>query len=376
LLSTTRLLPFFSLPWQTECPDRQGDAPSCLHRTAIHARFSTAIHKGFALERFERFVKMDRMLRGTESVSRQRFLEEIAVSKATFKRDLDYLRDRVGAPIVYDRQTNGYRYDKSDGSGYALPGLWFSGAELHALLTMEHLLEGMGSSFLTSHLEPLRSRIQNLLEAGTLAGEEIGCRVRLLPTGQRFVGSDRFREIIDPLLRRQRIRLVHFNRKTRETTRREVSPQRLTYYRDNWYLEAWCHLREGIRLFSLDAIQEVESLEVPALAVAPSTLAQEVDSGYGIFSGKQVRTAVLRFSEPAAQWVSASQWHPDATGGHDRAGRYVLRIPYANDTEILMDILRYGADIEVLRPAALRQKAVAALETAIQLYRVRSAPQK
>ena len=59
------------------------------------------------MDRLERFYRMQGLLRNRRFVRTQEFLEELGVSRATFKRDLEYLRDRMHAPIVYDRRPRG-----------------------------------------------------------------------------------------------------------------------------------------------------------------------------------------------------------------------------------------------------------------------------
>ena len=79
------------------------------------------------MERTERFYKIDRLLRDNRSVSLERFLEVLSISKATFKRDIEYMRDRLSAPIIWDRELRGYIFDETieDAQSYELPGIWF-----------------------------------------------------------------------------------------------------------------------------------------------------------------------------------------------------------------------------------------------------------
>ena len=94
------------------------------------------------MERTERFYKIDRLLRDNRSVPLERFLEVLSVSKATFKRDIEYMRDRMSAPIVWDRELRGYVFEENveDHQAYELPGIWFNQSEIFALLSMESLL--------------------------------------------------------------------------------------------------------------------------------------------------------------------------------------------------------------------------------------------
>lgn len=310
------------------------------------------------MDRTERFYKMQQLLEERRAVPLSLIMEELDVSRATVKRDLEYLRDRLNAPIVWDRELRGYRFDNphTGAPKYALPGLWFNASEVHALLTMEHLLSNLQPGFLGPHIEPLRVRIRMLLDSGDHSAEEVSKRIRVLHMAARPFNPAHFETLSTGLLGRHRLRIHHYNRRTDETVQREVSPLRLIYYRDNWYLDAWCHLRNGLRSFSVDVIKKAELLNKKARNVADWHLDEVLGAGYGIFSGKKTRKAVLRFTPARARWVSAEEWHPEQESRFDEQGHYVLTVPYSDDTELMMDILRYGSDVEVLRPKDLRKK--------------------
>jgi predicted DNA-binding transcriptional regulator YafY len=173
------------------------------------------------------------------------------------------------------------------------------------------------------------------------------------------VPAKEFETIAKAVLTRKRLRITHHNRERGEELTREVSPQRLVHYRDNWYLDAWCHLREGIRVFGLDAISAVEVLSTRAKAVSERELDEELAGSYGIFAGKPKHTALLRFTPARARWVAKELWHPQQRASYDEEGYYLLEVPYADDREIVMDILRHGAEVEVVRPVALRARIAA-----------------
>ena len=303
-------------------------------------------------------------------VPMRHFLETLGVSRSTVKRDFDYMRDRMQAPIHWDRSQQGYCYQYQQGEPvFDLPGLWFSASEIHALLTMDHLLSIMQPGLLASHIAPLRERIRKLLESGDHSAEAIEERILLQNLATRSVEPEHFQSIVSALLARKRLRVSHYHRGHDSQVSRELSPQRLIYYRNNWYLDAWCHLRNGLRRFGMDAITQPEIIDQPAKEISKTRLQRELSAGYGIFAGRAQQHAVLRFSPKIARWVAHEQWHPDQQGAFDEQGYYRLTLPYSNPTELVMDILRYGADVEVLEPVALRELVVERLEEALAVYR-------
>jgi predicted DNA-binding transcriptional regulator YafY len=320
------------------------------------------------MDRTERFYRINQLLSARQAVPMQVFLEELEVSPATFKRDLEYLRDRLQAPILWDRERQGYRYDDHTSHPFELPGMWFNESEVHALLVMEYLLENLQPGLLTPHIKPLQIQVRALLDRGDHSVEEIHHRIRILPMAARRMRLKTFEILCVALLSRKRLHITQFSRQRNEHTQRDVSPQRLVYYRDNWYLDSWCHLRKDLRTFSVDTIEEAELLTTAAKDVPDQELDEIFLPGYGIFSGKKTKTAKLRFTPERARWVSREEWHPEQITSLDREGGYRLEFPYSDDRELIMDILKFGPDVEVLGPTSLRKAVVERLHSSLKQY--------
>lgn len=320
------------------------------------------------MDRSERFYIIAQMLQQSRGVSKEQFLQRLEVSLATFKRDLAYLRDRMGMPIEFDVELRVYRLPQQEGESHELPGLWFNESELYALLSMQGLLESIQPGMLAPHLEPLAERIQTLLGQGVVSHQEIQNRVKVVNVQGRRFNPGFFAEISQALLQRRRLQIQHYNRSQGSRLQRELSPQRLVHYRGSWYLDAWCHLREALRTFSLDAMQSVDKTDEACKDVSLQELQQQLDGGYGIFRGEIDGQARLRFSAKVATWVRHEQWHPKQRGQLLADGSYELQLPYANPTELIMDVLRYGPEVKVLEPPALKQAIAQQLRDSLQQY--------
>jgi predicted DNA-binding transcriptional regulator YafY len=289
---------------------------------------------------------------------------QLECSRATLNRLLGELRT-LGAPLLYDREHGGYRYDHKD--TFELPGFWINAVELQALLTMEILLDQTESGPLTTLLVPIKSRITAVLNAHGLSADAQARRIRLVRIASRG-GGPAFQAVADAVMQRKRLAINYFVRQRDEHTERIVSPQRLVHYRDNWYLDGWCHTRAALRSFALDAIREARLCDEPARDIDTATLDAHYASAYGIFAGTPTAWAVLRFSPMRARWLIAERWHAEQRGRVLDDGRYELSLPYADSRELVMDILKYGPDVEVVSPEELRREVAARLAAAVRLY--------
>ncbi len=319
------------------------------------------------MDRTERFYRIRRRLIEKGALTRREIEENLEISHATFKRDIEYLRDRLNVPVIWSRERQAYVIDP-EAELTELPGVWFSPAEIYALLEIDHLLDGLGAGLLGRKLEPLRARLRSLLESGDRGHREIRRRIRVLALGSRRVNRDVFEAISLALLGRRQVHIRHLRRGDGGITERSVSPQRLVHYRYNWYLDAWCHVRKDLRVFAVDAILNARVTGEPALEVADENLDRVLGAGYGIFAGAETQTAVLRFGPESARWVADEVWHSRQVGRIEADGSYRLELPYSKEPELVMDLLRHGAGVEVLAPPSLRARVADELAAAAKLY--------
>jgi len=299
-------------------------------------------------------------------ISVSELCEYLETSDKTLYRDIQELRDQYLAPVHLQ---DGYlSYEKKEQKNFELPGVWFSDDELQALLAAQQWLSQIQPGLLDEHISPLKQLIINMLSKHGHPPQQALQRIRILGIGQRSSHAHHFTKIAGAVLDRKQCQLGYINRQTAQVTYRSVSPQRLTHYRGNWYLDAWCYLKQDLRTFSLDNIQKIDVLETSATDVDEKLLTEHLESAYGIFSGQADKTVILQFTGIHANYIEKEQWHPEQQGEWQQ-GKYILKIPYHNPTELIMDILKYGADIEVLAPKALRREVQQKIRAMWTIYK-------
>lgn len=321
------------------------------------------------MSRREKLYHLHDILRQRRTpISRQRLMDELGCSQATLYRLVNELRDVLGAPLEQDPETRHYYYDRSLAGNFELPGLWISPDELQALLTARQILVNVQPGLLQDELDQLQQRMSQIIDAEGIDFSAHPERIHIRHDAGRPVPGRLFEDLLRALYSERRLRIRYHGRRRDEVSERIVSPQRLTSYRDRWYLDAWCHQANGLRSFAVERIQQLDILDDVVERLAAVTLSAHFDQAYGIFSGPAEHRAEIRFSPEAARWAADEHWHPEQHTHIEPDGSLLLVLPFGSDRELVMDVLRYGSDAEVLAPATLRRRLTEEIQRMSSAY--------
>jgi len=301
-------------------------------------------------------------------ISRHDLMERLGCSQATLYRLIAELRDFLGAPLEQDSENRGFYYDRSYEQPFDLPGIWISPGELQALLTARQVLGNVQPGLLEGELKSLQGRITSLLQKKGVEPESGESRIHIQNVAGRAVPARMFQDVLGALVQRKRLKIRYHGRGRDEESERVVSPQRLTQHRNSWYLDAWCHEAEGLRSFALERIREQTLVEKKAKAVSKARLSEHFDRSYGIFSGPAEHTAELKFTPEMSRWVAEENWHPEQQGEFLEDGSWLLKVPFSGARELIMDIMRYGSEVEVLAPGFLREAVAKEAQRTSDIY--------
>ena len=297
-------------------------------------------------------------------IGKSELARRLECSEKSVGRYLDELRDLYGAPIRYNGK--GWFYDRAIKDRWQLPGLWLTKEETQSLLLLLTLLERFGNGLMTEELQGIKVRIAQLTVRQGIDVAALQQRIRVIPVGNRQTAGRDITQVVNALIARKRIRFEYedFNG---TSSHRQVSPQRLVYYRDNWYLHGWCHTRNALRNFSVARMGHALIAELDATEVGEPELEAHFESSYGAFSGEPTEVALLRFLPPMAAEIASQTWHTSQQGRWDDED-YLLEVPYSQVPELLRDVLRHLPHVIVEEPARLRDRLREVLAQAESLH--------
>ena len=313
------------------------------------------------MDKFDRIQRLHRQFKTHHHpIPLKQLAERLECSTRTVQRDIDLLRNIINAPLVQSHAPEGWHYQPQAFDSYELPGLWLTSQELQCLILVLHLLKEVGRGLLNQELAIIEKQIDQLLQARGIARSQFNDKIKIIALGNRQILTTTFEKVVSQLLQQRDLHIEYCDF-SQQITQRQISPQRLVFYRENWYLDAWCHQRQGLRTFAIARIQALSCIETPITPVDAAQLDAHFAKGYGLFAGDAPFTAHLRFLPRVAHEIASQRWHPDQHGEWQKDD-YLLHIPYADPRELLLDILRYTPDVIVESPTELRDAVIQRLQ--------------
>jgi len=318
-------------------------------------------------DRAARYLKIAMILKDyPDGISAQALADRIGVSKRTVYRDVLAMDEQAGLPIWNDEGKFGL-----DKGAFLQPlaltlheaTTLFLAARMLAKASDEHDTELIGAFVkLASILPPvLAEHIQATVDAfsTTPANDRFTRVFRVLAEAwakQRVVQIEYDAGVYDPKKgpRKTRVRPL------------AIEPSALTHA---LYLIGYDESRKARRTYKVERI--LSASLTPETFTPPETEspARELLKAWDVIADEDPVKVVIRFSPAVAKRAAETRWHPSQVLEPQADGSLLWRGQIAGMREIRIWILGWGADAEVLEPAALRDEVAAELKKAAALYR-------
>jgi predicted DNA-binding transcriptional regulator YafY len=267
--------------------------------------------------------------------------DQFEMSIATSKRDINYLRDRLCAPLSFDPKKNGFCYQE----GFHLP--FEESPRIIFLLAMLSKLADEAGLGELQEVKQLEQRLSAMIspDYGTVIDSLQCLWIEIESIDHRI-----FEIIIEAVVKKQMLAL-QYSSIGGKSSARTVAPLQIINYQGRWYCYAFCSLRRENRLFHIGRIQSagLTGVNIPENVALDRSI---IGQSFGIFQGKPRYTAEILFTSTAAELVKNQRWHKDQKIEPVENG-VLLRLPVSDNRELVMKILQYGSMAKVLSPPEL-----------------------
>jgi predicted DNA-binding transcriptional regulator YafY len=314
---------------------------------------------------YERFVWFDDKVRSKKHPNATKLSKHFEVSVKTAQRDIEFMRDRLNCPLVYDKNRKGYYYEDET---FSLPLIHLSSAELSALLISRKILQGISGEYISKDLSLVIDEITSILKKHVAETAVIDDAFSFQLAAYSPVREDIFRRVLEGCLKRQSLSFTYLSPRHDRQNTRTVDPYHLFNYMGTWYLVSHCHLRKELRSFNLCRISDIQLLDDTFSVRRGFDVRSYFNSAFGLYKGDRTTQVTLCFSPEKSRWIKGLIWHKDQKEKILKNGSLELTFPVASFAEIMMEILKHGSGVEVIKPESLRQMIKAEANKITRIY--------
>jgi predicted DNA-binding transcriptional regulator YafY len=319
------------------------------------------------LRQQERFIKLDALLRNGERTTAQSLANILEVSERTVRADIEFLRNRLGAPIQWSR-SRGYFYTDLS---WRLATIPLTQGELFALTLGARMLEAYAG---TAYAEELQGAVARLAERlpdkswvnlQQLVNENILFRV-----GATIDLDPAVWQVLETACQQQqRVLMCYYTAGRNDETERKLDPYLLHFSRNNPYVTGYCHKRQMIRDFRVDRVRSIRLLE-ERFEVDPTFDRQKhFEDVFQHEVGEQTHEVAIWFDAQTAPYIRERRWHPTQVLEEGEDGALVLRMTVRGLNELKRWILFYGKGAIAREPLELVQMIQDEISTMYRHYR-------
>lgn len=297
----------------------------------------------------------DDQVRGEKYPNATTLGRQFEVVTKTAQRAIDFMRDQLNSPLLYDPTRKGYYYtDKS----FVLPASETTQEEMLAILLAQNILENSAQGFISRQIRSFGRKLFG--KNGFFGVTEKRFREAFSSSWNEYAPTQGhvFKKVMKSLIENNLITITYTSPKDQIPRLRTVEPHHLQHYMGSWGLIAFCHIRNEWRWFMLSRMSDVEVNSKTFIPKPKKQWKNQLEGGFGIFQGEELIPVSLHFNAFRAPWIREQIWHKKQQLEEVGDGSLILSFPVCKFHEVKMRILQFGGDVIVLEPEELRQEVM------------------
>lgn len=314
---------------------------------------------------YERFLWFDRQVKGRRFPNTTSLAREFEISVKTAQRDIEFMRDRLNAPLIYDQTKKGYYYENDT---FSIPSTYLSSSELTSLLVARRLLQDMSGSGIEKEITSAVDKITSFIKKHTSGPDKMDECISFHLIEYAPAPEDTFKTVLEACMKKMSLTFKYSSPARKDKTERTIDPYHLFNYMGTWHLIGYCHMRSEIRNFRINRISDINITDRYFAVKNNFNFKDYFQSSFGLYKGGAAKQVILRFTPEKAKWIDDQIWHKDQKSKILEDGSLELSFHVSDFTEIVREMLKHGAGVEVMKPEALRELIKAEAENIAKIY--------
>ena len=317
--------------------------------------------------KMERIYWIDRQIRTDRYPNARTIQEHFELRNArTAYDDRKFMINRLGAPIEFCRLNGGWYYADP---AYFLPAIMLSREEITAFFLGEELFKRyLGTSFETPLRLALDKIKQHLPEHVNYDAQKETAAFTFTGGGRAKVEPELLLELSEAIRTKHSVEMEYYSASSGRTNTRVVDPYHLNNIHGDWYLIAFCYMRQAPRDFLTSRIQAHKRLPSTFQVSREFSLNTYLETGFLAERAADPENIVIKFDEYQARWIRERQWHSSQKIDELPSGELILRLRVGGLDEVRRWLMGYGSHAEVLEPENLRRGIESDIEKMQKIY--------
>ena len=296
--------------------------------------------------KINRLFEIVYMLMQKDNVTAKDLAEHFEVSTRTIYRDIETLCE-AGIPIYMQQ---------GKGGGISLMAHFVLDKSVLSKEEQEALLGALETLKIAPESEEILRRMS--LFFGTQTKSWLN--VDFSEWGKN--SNEYFLQIKEAILKRQIIEITYYNAKG-EKSKRLIAPLQLCFKHRNWYLKAYCYMKEAVRFFKLGRIRKIE--------VTGNRFDKEVEvclkEAENVQTLEEGKIPIICLLQEELAYRIYEEFNEEQIERLDN-GDFKVTLYYPEDDWLYSYLLSFGPGLEVLAPMHTRREFKARLEKMLANY--------
>jgi predicted DNA-binding transcriptional regulator YafY len=304
-----------------------------------------------------------------------RLADNYEVSSRTILRDIEYMRDQLGAPLEYDSK-KGWHYTEAN---YALPAINVNEGELFAICIAEKALEQYKGTAVYEDLDRIFRRIiASLPDKAISKLPDYATQFTMASFPTSKTDGETWQGVFNALHEKRCITISYQKPSDKASSDRKIFPLHAAHYHGAWYILSYCHDRKDARVFNLSRIKKVaEAKESEQEQKDREAFLEKFDpqlalsESFDMYIGQESHKIKIRFNAAIAPYIQEREWHAKQQLTPEKGGTILFEVSVNNLTGMVPWILSWGANATVLEPRNLVTEIENELRKLVTVYNLK-----
>ncbi|MGQ9706067.1 MAG: helix-turn-helix transcriptional regulator [bacterium] len=319
---------------------------------------------GFMKRSFEKIFLIHQLISSNKYPNREKLANEVGVDKRTITRYVRWMKDFLGAPVDFDKKNNGYYYSRP----FDLMPCNLSAKQVLMFFLLNKVAEGLWKEDSSLSVSDIISKIKNYTDEKIIASvEEKTDKIDIKIGKPREIDSEIFHNLLESLFEKVQCEISYSSISTGPTIR-IIEPYHLINISGDWYIIAYCHIRDKVRTFALSRINSLKLLKRPFEIRGTFNIEEYLSDSFVLERGEEVYNVKIKFSPKVSKLAKERVWHKSQRVELLYDGSVILSMNLSGLNELKRWVLSFGENAEVLEPPELRESVRSSVEKLNEIY--------